>query len=93
MTARTLTRTATALTLASVWFTALAQATPTDPSRALLGQVDSKYPPAIVTGADPAGPSGADALLNQSGSLVLPAVGSQIETAEDQASHGLLGRT
>jgi len=92
MTTRTLTRTATALAVACLSLTALASASPTDPSRALLGQVDSQYTRAIVTGADPAGPSGADVLLNRSESFSGSAVVSRMQTAGDQASRGLLGR-
>jgi len=92
MTTRTLTRTATALAVACLSLTALASASPTDPSRALLGKVDSQYTPAIVTGADPAGPSGTEVLLNHSDAFSGSVIVSQTETAGDQASRGLLGR-
>lgn len=93
MTTRTLTRTATALAVACISLTALASASPTDPSRALLGQVDSQHTRAIVTRADPAGPSGADVMLNRSESFLGSEVVSQTETVGDLASRGLLGRT
>lgn len=92
MTKQTITRAAATFALVAMSFTGTAGATVTDPTRALLGQVESRHTTAISALADPQVPSGAVALLNRSGAALVQKVPSLPTSARDRESQALLGR-